>query len=853
MALTFSTPWLLLLALPVVALAVATVLRSRTRLLPSFTLATLRTFTALCVIAALCGPHTTTQKPADDVAVLVDISSSITPTQGEALLARAQTLGRELGVPLRLVPFGASASTASSTSALATLSSFGELRRQWQKLDVGTTNIASAISLEAARGSAAALVLSDGYETAGSALQTSSASPGLALFPLTERGNAEVSDVSISQLYAPLTVKAQSSVDIKVTLSNSASKARKGTLTITHGEREVFKQAVTLQTEGDSLFSAESDPAAEGISPVVATFSWSDETGSHHITRSTWLAGETRDKVLLLSGTSDDARILPQLLQNQRYQLASFVAPFAQDQLRPLSDYRTVILNNVALTSLPSSLAQTLPDFVRGGGGLIMIGGNKSFGLGGYIGSTIEPLLPVRLVPPYKEKKRLNVAVQLVIDKSRSMAADDRLEFAKAAAAEVIQSLQDDDYIGVVGFDETPFIALPLTQVSLARATARDKVNRLYPFNKTNLFPALDEARRGLQRVNAGRKHTIVLTDGKIPDASSEYLSLVRQMRVLGVTVSTVLLGSDADDGFLANIAEQGGGSFYQTSDPRNLPRIFISDVKVASGEQTLRESPELPVQRGPSGIRSTSLDSFPSLRGFVETLSRDGAYTELTVSQEDKTFPLLASTSIGKGRSIAFTSDVNGRWSAKWLQWSSLQAFWSDLVESLHPQITKTDSSTSFDVRSWIDGGEAVVELTIYGTSGLSGVSGEISTPRGDTRSLDLKSLAPGRHQARVSQPTAGKYEALFSVGGTPLPRVAWELSGELFGETPHEKPNLTLLEQLASKTQGKVNPKAADLKGRLKTAADTHPYAPHALIVALLLLFLEVLLREFAFKSKR
>lgn len=848
MIIRLSTPWLLVTAIPVVAIVVASVLRSRNHRLPSIALALLRTATAVCVIAALAGPYTTTERAADELAVLVDISASMTPTQGEALLARAQKMGKELSIPLRFVPFGATAVVS------PTATSYGELRRMWQKLDVGTTHIASPISLEAARGSTAALLLSDGYETVGNALEASSVSPTLAIFPLTERGNADVSDVSISQLYAPLTVKAQSSVDIKVTLSNSASSSRSGTLSITHGEKEVFKQKVELNAAGDSLFSAESDPAVEGISPVVATFTWVDEAGSHHISRSTWLSGETRDKVLLLSGSQEDARILPQLLQNQRYQLTSAIAPFASADLRPASDYRTIILNNVALSSIPPFIVQALPEFVRGGGGLLMVGGNKSFGLGGYIGSAVEPLLPVRLVPPYKEKKRLNVAVQLVIDKSRSMAAEDRLEFAKAAAAEVIQSLQDDDFIGVVGFDETPFIALPLTQVALARTSAREKVNRLYPFNKTNLFPALDEARRGLQRVNAGRKHTIVLTDGKLPDANSEYLSLVRQMRVLGVTVSTVLLGSEADDGFLASIAEQGGGSFYQTSDPRNLPRIFISDVKVASGEQTLRENPDLPVQRGPSGIRSTSLDSFPTLRGFVETLSRDSADTELTVSQEDKRFPLLASMSIGKGRSLAFTSDVNGRWSSKWLQWSPLQSFWSDLLESLHPKVAQTNSSTSFDVRSWVEGGEVVIDLTIYGKEGGGGrVGGEVTTPRGDTRSLDLKPLAPGHYQARLSQPTAGKYEALFSLAGAPLPRVAWELSGDLFGEAPHEKPNLSLLERLASQTQGKVNPSASDLKGRLKTTADTHDYAPLALMLALLLLFVEVISREVISKAAR
>jgi uncharacterized membrane protein len=689
-------------------------------------------------------------------------------------------------------------------------------------------------------------LLSDGYETTGSALQASRAAAGLSIFPLTEDGDATGGDIAISQLHAPLTVKANSSVDISATLTNSASSPRKGTLTIAHGEKEIFKQAVELSPSSDSLFSAESDPAAEGVSPIVATFSWRDSRGDHQITRSTWLSGEVRDKVLLLSGSQDDARILPQLLQNQRYQLTAAVAPFDGATLGPIANYRSVLINNVALSTMPPAITSALPDFVRNGGGLIMIGGNKSFGLGGYIGSAVEPLLPVRLVPPHKEKKRLNVAVQLVVDKSRSMAADDRLEFAKAAAAEVLRSLQDDDYIGVVGFDETPFVALPLTSVGTARSFARDKINRLYPFNKTNLFPALDEARRGLQRVNAGRKHTIVLTDGKIPDASPEYLSLVRQMRVLGITVSTVLLGSDADDGFLTSVAEQGGGSFYQTSDPSNLPRIFIADVKVASGEQTLKEDSEFAVQRGPSGIQSTALDSFPSLKGFVQTLVRESAKTELLVTQEEKTYPLLASMNVEKGRTIAFTSDTNGRWSAQWLKWQSLQAFWSDLVESLHPASSPTDTSITFDLRSWVEGSEVVVDLVIYGSQARSGVTGQVTTPRGELRSIELTMLAPGRYQGRLSQAMAGKYEGTFAVGSSRLPTVAWELSGDLFSEHAAEKPNLVLLEQLATQSGGILNPSQTALRGALTTSTDSKDYAPIFLAAALLLLFAELLIRE-------
>jgi uncharacterized membrane protein len=553
-----------------------------------------------------------------------------------------------------------------------------------------------------------------------------------------------------------------------------------------------------------------------------------------------------RDKVLLLSGSPEDALLLSQMLENQRYQLKSLLAPVPNEEISKPSDYRSIILNNVPHAALPPLFADALPDFVRSGGGLIMVGGNKSFGLGGYIGTRVESVLPVTLVPPYKEKKRLNVAVQLVIDKSRSMAAEERLEFAKAAAKEVVKSLQDDDYIGVIGFDEVPFIALPMSSVAQVRFSAAERISRLYPTNKTNLYPALDEARRGLQRVNAGRKHTVILTDGKIPDASSEYVSLVRQMRVLGITASTVLIGSDADDGFLAQLAESGGGSFYKTDDPSNLPRIFLADVKVASGEQTLKENPDLPVERGPSGIQSTSIDSFPTLRGFVETLARDSAATELVISESDKTYPLLASINVGKGRSVAFTSDANGRWSSNWARWSQMQPFWSDLLESLHPQKAQTDTSISFDVRSWIEGGELIVDLSLFGSAPRGRVSAELRTPRDQTQSIDLKVIAPGHYQAHVSQPMAGRYEATFLVNDIQLPKVAWSIDGEAFGERPHYKPNQAFLERLASLTGGKIDPTASDLAGMLKTTTDTKSYAHLALLTALLLFFAEILVRE-------
>ena len=66
------------------------------------------------------------------------------------------------------------------------------------------------------------------------------------------------------------------------------------------------------------------------------------------------------------------------------------------------------------------------------GGGLIMIGGDQAFGLGGYYKTTVEEILPVRS-DFEKEKEKPSLAMILVIDKSGSMGGQ-KIEMAKDAA-----------------------------------------------------------------------------------------------------------------------------------------------------------------------------------------------------------------------------------------------------------------------------------------------------------------------------------------------------------------------------------------------------------------------------------
>lgn len=851
---SFQNPNLIWLLAPASALVLASLLRAPrgTRFIGAF-YAVLRLAMIALVIISLAGPYRITHQPLQAVTAILDISASITEPQGEELLQKARALAAAHSVPLSVVPFAGG--VVPRGVRVSSGNTFRSIRTAWQSLDTGSTNLAQALRGPATRAAPFTLLLSDGYETKGAARKELAQLASQPIFPLSSTGEDSQTTLAISQLSAPRSVPAQRSAEIRTTVSNHGQAPMSADLEVRHGDGVILNRTITIAPGSDLSALAQSNPELEGLHPIQARISWRDQQGAHTVTRTTWLSTEKRDKVLLLSGSSDDDRFLSQILKSQAYQLRSVVVDSGRDtDSLKLGDYESIVLNNVAKDRIPDGIASGLQRYIRSGGGLVVVGGANSFGLGGYIGSSIESLLPVKLLPPQPEKKRLTVAVQLVVDKSRSMATDNRLEFAKAAAAEVVRNLKDDDYIGVIGFDEVPFIALPVSKLAQVRDSAISRISRLFPTSRTNLFPALDEARRGLAATPAGRKHVIVLTDGKLPDPGPYYFELIRQMRFVGVTVSTVMVGMEVDDGFLAQMAQAGGGAFYQTNDPSNLPKVFLSDVKVASGERTLKEDLEIAVRPGPDPIVSTGIDSYPSLRGFVQTAERDEAQTELLARDAEGTHPLLASWNYGSGRVIAFTSDANGRWSANWMRWERIHEFWSDIVAAARGRdVERAPSRIDFDLRTWVEGSDLVIDLALFAEIGRRTIEGVVQKPDGTNAAVEFLADKPGHFRGRLAQPTAGTYKAEIRLGASvsgdtqvaELPEVAWELDGGDFGERPHRAPDFVLLNEIAQQSGGVIDPKLEDLKPFLHQEQDKKNYAHELLILSLVLLLVEFLVR--------
>ena len=820
----------------------------------------LRALAIMLVFAALADPFSQETSSSDERVALVDTSASISADATRAFVeSLLPYLGEEIN--LKIYPF---ADRLSRTPIIAqkgdSASSLVERIRSATDIDSGETDIATSISEIAKRSTnSSVLLLSDGFPTAGDALTAarSAGEQGLRIFPVVpELKPFQRERLELSSLYAPITAHSNEAVEARITLENGFLEAKSGTLELWLDNDKLYAQTVEVEPAAERVVLVKLPTAKGGLRRIKALFkSSSASTTESAEQRHRWISIKEKAKMFMLSGAPEDERLLKQVIALKGFGLEAIVADGATAIPTDFSSYTSIVLNNVSARQLPAGFLPALNQFVAAGGGLLIIGGDKSFGLGGYIDTALEEISPLKFLPPQTEKRRLSNAIALVIDKSKSMSEDNRILAAKMAAMTSVQALKPEDFIGIVGFDSGPTLILDVMPVANAKTEMEAALRDLTPYGKTELFPALALARQRLGKVQASRKHIIVLSDGKFPLVESEYIGEINRLSAEGISVSSIAVGLDADVPFMTLLAKYGKGAFYQTLDPQRLPEIFLDDIKVSTGERTMKEGAEMPVGPGPAGLLSTQISGEPPLRGFVETLPKKGSELELIVSKDEKVFPLLASWSYESGRVIAFTSDANGRWSAPWVSWRPFANFWGDLFEGIKDRSNADKGELDFDFRYRVEQKRLTLDLAMFDKTLASKaapvVKAEVKDPAGVVREIAFSSIKSGKFSATFDGARPGDYTVNIQYGSLKLPALAMTIDGEVFGEIVGNGLDVGLLEKLATLSSGQLSPEPQELLGIKRQVSNKTALAWIPILLAMLVVLGEALIREGAVRS--
>ena len=439
-------------------------------------------------------------------------------------------------------------------------------------------------------------LFTDGWETQGNVehLLPAIAASRLKIFPILPTEQLKIHNVAVKRLVIPNQGKSGEAANLRVVLENQSEDEVEGTLILTRNNQNLKSESIKLKP-GSQIYTYQTILPDNPVVSYRAQFMPRQAELDINLADNqavAWVAVKTKAKVLLLSGQSNGGRYLEEILKRQGFEVASYPAGSPPSP----AGYGVVIFNNVERSKFSPNYLSAIERHTAQGNGFLMLGSDASFAPGSYSRTPIEALLPVEPKEPKREER--NRAIILVIDKSGSMREENRILYAQEAAKAVARQLKDNDLLGIIGFDVTPFVVVPLEAVGKLRGIIDAQINRLKPGGQTYFYPALIEAKRQIERANAARKHVILLSDGETRGTQGELVDLVSVMKnEMKVTVSAIAIGAEADIRIMKRISQYGGGLFHQTINPSSLPQIVLQQLQENPPEEPTGERELTPVQ----------------------------------------------------------------------------------------------------------------------------------------------------------------------------------------------------------------------------------------------------------------
>jgi uncharacterized membrane protein/Mg-chelatase subunit ChlD len=546
-----------------------------------------------------------------------------------------------------------------------------------------------------------------------------------------------------------------------------------------------------------------------------------------------------------------DGRVSALARALQASELKVEVTAKAPHSMEELDGVGVVILENTPASALGDQGLQVLAKFVRDvGGGLLVTGGQRSFGEGGYHLSALDKVLPVSM-ELREEQRKSSIALGISMDRSGSMAVltpegRPKIQLAAEGAVGALKLLSKGDEAAVWAVDTKAHEIFPLTPVEWGLsldlvASIQSEGGGIY------IDEALRAAAESLAKSKKSTRHLILFADANDSEQPGDYVNIIAGMKKNAITISVIGMGkpTDSDAELLRNIARLGSGQIYFAEQVNELPRLFSEDTIVLArasfvdNPTGLSSSPDLAMLGAPEG------HGLPTLGGYNLTYLRPRANVAFRTTDENAA-PVLAFWQVGLGHAAAFTGEADGKFSGSLRSWDGFRSIFTRVVRQLMPP----PESGEVLAKARREGDELHVTVEVDETKAAQASAGTASVVAGDgvgepvTQALHWED--PHRLGARFPLGSNGSFFPLVQVGGLTVrvAPVALPYASEFAPRNPAE--GRALLTEIAELTGGVERLSVDGLFTSRSEHMGRRPIAAWFVAFALGLALLEVAMRR-------
>lgn len=812
----------------------------------------IRALLLLALILAMAEPRFASEKQGGLIVVVADRSASMPVSAERDQLDAIATLHASMRSHDRLavVSFGARAAIDTPPG-----------RRPFNEFittpDPGGSSIGAALqralAVVPADQPARVLLLSDGAASDTTAREIASIAGGRSI-PIDHRSliRSAQNDLAIERIEAPVSVALNESFMITAWAvapveQTAQYELRRSGTTINSGSVEVGPTPTRL------VFRQSARSAAAADYEIVLRGLSDDPRPENN--RARVIVG-VRDARPILVLTETPGSGLAGLLSASGFPVEARTPVSADLSLASLASYDAVILENVAIQDIGLDATSTMARLVEEAGlGLLMTGGERSFGAGGYYESPIEPVLPVSL-ELRSERRKLSLAIVVAMDRSGSMAmpvagGQTKMDLAGVAAASVAEMLTPFDEFGAIAIDTAPHTIVPLTRVEDPDALS-NTVRRVQSMGGgIFVFTALRASVQMLEDATAGTRHIILFADAADAEEPGEFRNLLTAASAAGITVSVVGLGTerDVDAAFLKEVAAVGGGRSYFTTDARLLPQIFTQDTYSVARGAFLKDPVQPDLTGSLEALLGVSFSSEPTVGGYNPSYLRDGA-TLGAITTDEFAAPFIAHWQAGLGRTAIYAGEINGQYTGPIAQWNQYPELLTGLTRSV---LRRESESRSAVAIQRIEGSVARIELYTdpdrpLNTNPTARVVREASrTTAIQSESYQFRASGPDRLIAEIPLNSSQVIAPAVDLGnGETIALAPMVLPYEAEHRPVSPEQGARLLRDISAASGGSARTDLAALWGELPLVTRSSSLAPFLFALAAALLLIEVVERR-------
>lgn len=628
-------------------------------------------------------------------------------------------------------------------------------------LHSGATDVAGALRLATAafpeNTQKRIVLITDGNENRGNAAaEAQNAKASGIVVDVLPLEYARGVEVLVDKVILPTEVLPEEEFEIKVVVQ--AFQATRAKLRLYENDQLIADQPVEVFPDRPNVFSVTRTLETPDFYTFEAVIEPEDDTIADNNRGYGFVDVRGEAKILFITGDATGDEYLAQALKEEGDKgFRVHVGGVSDIPVTPsqMQRWDLLILSNVpasAMTGGKNSQMAMIRDAVKTSGiGLIMVGGDNSFGAGGFKGTEIEEALPVEM--DVTQKKVLpSGALALVMD---------AVEFANgnAWAREICKAALD----GISTRDKIAIYSaggwfLPM-MVASDKAAIRAKVEGI---QATDEMPdaGLRASYEVLQNTSAGIKHVVIISDS---GCSQNIGGLLTEMVSNKITISAVVIGPHTPQMAqnMEYIAERGQGNFYYPKNPEALPAIFFKEAAVVKKSLIWDKEPFQPkLDYSTTPLSGIAGEQLPPLLGYVVTTAKISPLVGVPLlAPHGEGDPIFAHWRYGLGKAVAFTSDAKNRWAKEWVAWPEFSRFWAQTARWSMRQ----SSGWDYHVQARIDGSEGRIVVDAIDDKGefqnFLEINGTVTSPDIKNQELKLSQTGPGRYDGSFRADQVGTY----------------------------------------------------------------------------------------------